>query len=122
MKRSEVNNILQEACEFLNAMKFLLPPWAYFRPARWKKIMDDPEESKAYAEIIDNRLGWDLTDFGSRDYSSIGLLLFTLRNGNPGDPEGKPYAEKILISKENQVTHAEGRSELWVFAHFEKSG
>ena len=50
-------------------------------------------------------LGWDITDFGSGDYHKIGLLMFTIRNGNYGmDKYTKPYAEKMLITEENQVT------------------
>ena len=104
MKRSEVNRILQEASAFLDSRMFTLPPWAYWSPKQWSEILDGPEKANAHAEIIDNGLGWDLTDFGLGDYASAGLLLFTLRNGNPEKPGGKPYAEKILVVKEAQVT------------------
>lgn len=50
-------------------------------------------------------LGWDITDFGSGDYSKVGLLMFTLRNGNFDDPKYvKTYAEKLLIVEEEQIT------------------
>ena len=56
-------------------------------------------------EIRINKLGWDLTDFGSGAFSKCGLLLFTLRNGNLLDPTNlKSYAEKIMVVDENQVT------------------
>jgi D-lyxose ketol-isomerase len=48
-------------------------------------------------------LGWDLTDFGAGDFLKRGLILFTLRNGNP-DRDKKTYAEKIIIVEENQET------------------
>ncbi len=48
-------------------------------------------------------LGWDVTDFGSDDYNSRGLFLFTIRNGRIGKDD-KTYAEKIMISKVNQET------------------
>ena len=36
-------------------------------------------------------------------FEKVGLFLFTMRNGNPKDPScQKTYAEKYLISKENQ--------------------
>jgi D-lyxose ketol-isomerase len=104
MKRSEVNSVLREASVLFETMKFNLPPWACYSTEQWMEILNDPNKAEAHAEIIDNQLGWDLTDFGSGDYASIGLLLFTLRNGNPRDPGGKPYAEKVLVSGENQVT------------------
>ena len=48
-------------------------------------------------------LGWDLTDFGSNDFHKVGLILFTIRNGNPVK-DNKSYAEKIMIVEELQET------------------
>jgi D-lyxose ketol-isomerase len=100
MKRSELNNYLQEAKAFFAKHQFELPPWAFWSPAQWRK--KGPE----CAEIKRNKLGWDITDFGSGDFKKIGLLLFTVRNGCYGVQGGKPYAEKIMISRANQVTPA----------------
>lgn len=97
MTRSEINLKIMDALSFFDAMNFKLPPWGY-----WS--LDDWVEQKAScAEIIRNGLGWDLTDFGSGDFANTGLLLFTLRNGNLKRDQ-KPYAEKIMIVGENQVT------------------
>ena len=81
-------------------MNFKLPPFAYFSPADWET------KGHEYDEIRDNMLGWDITDFGSGDYYKIGLLMFTIRNGNFNDKEKyiKPYAEKLLIVEEEQIT------------------
>lgn len=99
MKRSELNKIIQEAIDFIKDNKFLLPPFAYWTPSEWS------EKGHEYDEIRDNMLGWDATDFGKGDFSNLGLLLFTIRNGNHADPKYvKPYAEKLLISDEGQVT------------------
>jgi len=98
MKRSIINNHIREAKEFITTMKFTLPPFAYWTPEEWKR--SGPE----YNEIRDNQLGWDLTDFGSADFDKMGLLLFTIRNGNINNPTGKTYAEKILVVKPGQVT------------------
>jgi D-lyxose ketol-isomerase len=54
-------------------------------------------------EIIENHLGWDLTDFGSGDFKACGLLLFTMRNGTE-KLNLKTYAEKIMIVDEDQLT------------------
>ena len=60
---------------------------------------------KECQEIRDNQLGWDVTDFGCGDFDKIGLTALTLRNGNQKLPQyQKPYAEKLLIARENQVT------------------
>lgn len=58
-----------------------------------------------YDEIRNNMLGWDITDFGSGNYKKTGLLMFTIRNGNYNLQKYiKPYAEKILIVEEEQIT------------------
>ena len=99
MKRSEVNAILKEGIEFIERMNFQLPPFAYWSPEEWKTKNDE------YDEIRDNMLGWDITDFGSGDFKKFGLLLFTIRNGNlNNDKYMKPYAEKLMIVEEEQVT------------------
>jgi len=97
MKRSEINQILKNAKAFLTERKFFLPPWAYWSVSDWAK-------NKANAaEVINNRLGWDITDFGSGDFYCRGLFLFTLRNGR-FNVDKKPYAEKVMIVEENQET------------------
>jgi D-lyxose ketol-isomerase len=101
MKRSEINTIMRESLKFLDRMKFLLPPFATWKPADWRR--KGPE----CREIIDQQLGWDITDFGSGDFARIGLFLFTIRNGTLADLKkrlGKTYAEKIMIVRENQLT------------------
>ena len=99
MKRSEINKIMKDAVQFAQKMNFLLPDFAYWSPKDWES------KGEEYNEIRDNLLGWDITDFGSGDFEKIGLLLFTIRNGNLSDPKyKKPYAEKMLIADENQVT------------------
>ena len=99
MKRSELNKILKNAVEFLEEMNFKLPPFAFWSPEDWE------EKGSEYNEIRDNMLGWDITDFGSGQFYNIGLLLFTLRNGNYNmEKYTKSYAEKILIVEEEQVT------------------
>lgn len=99
MKRSEINRLILEATEFFRAQNFHLPPFAYWTPGQWQ------DKGPECDEIRDNLLGWDLTDFGSGDFHATGLLLFTLRNGNQASPKyAKPYAEKIMIVREHQVT------------------
>ena len=99
MKRSEINRIIDDGIKFIGEHKFMLPPYAFFTPDEWKT------KSHEYDEIRRNCLGWDITDFGSGDFDKCGLFLFTIRNGNLGNPDDhKVYAEKIMIVKENQVT------------------
>lgn len=98
MKRSEINNLQREAVHFFKEHNFFLPPWAYWSKEEWLKNKKDA------SEIIENHLGWDLTDFGSGDFIKCGLLLFTIRNGKPGQAKGKTYAEKLMIVREAQIT------------------
>lgn len=101
MKRSRINAIMAEADEMIRHYGFVLPPFA-----RWS-----PEEFKAKKDIaknvIDARCGWDITDYGRGDYDNLGLFLFTLRNGRLADLQrggGMCYAEKLLISKQDQLS------------------
>ena len=99
MKRSELNKIMKNAVEFIDKMNFKLPPFAFWSPEEWA------QKGHEYDEIRDNMLGWDITDFGSGDFLKIGLLMFTIRNGNFNDPQYvKPYAEKLLIVEDGQIT------------------
>lgn len=97
MKRSEINQILKNANAFMSEKKFMLPPWAQWSLADWATNKENGRE------IIDNMLGWDITDFGSGNFYKRGLFLFTIRNGKFG-VDKKSYAEKIMIVEENQET------------------
>jgi hypothetical protein len=97
MKRSEINQLIAESKAFFHSMNFKLPPWAFWKPEDWKG------KAELCSEIADNMLGWDLTDFGTGDFHKFGLILFSIRNGNI-KTDKKPYAEKIMIVEEMQVT------------------
>jgi len=101
LKRSEINAILRSADAFIRSHGFHLPPFAYWSPNDWAS--KGPE----VREIVEHMLGWDITDFGKGDFAQTGLFLFTVRNGSPEalrTGQGKPYAEKIMIVDENQLT------------------
>ncbi|HEY5511012.1 MAG TPA: D-lyxose/D-mannose family sugar isomerase [Prolixibacteraceae bacterium] len=97
MKRSEINQLIINSIEFLNLMNFKLPPWAFWKPEQWRG------QYETCSEVVDNMLGWDLTDFGSNDFHHCGLILFTIRNGN-FKKDKKTYAEKAMIVEELQET------------------
>jgi D-lyxose ketol-isomerase len=101
MRRSEINSIMRVADTFIRERGFYLPPFAYWSPADWQT--KGPE----VAEIVENQLGWDITDFGRGDFNKYGLFMFTVRNGHPRNYQtghGKLYCEKILIVDEDQIT------------------
>lgn len=101
MKRSIVNQIMSEADKYIQSFGFKLPPFAYWSPLQMK-------QRKAEIQgIIEAGLGWDITDYGQGDFENLGLFLFTLRNGKQQDLKnggGMCYAEKIMISRENQIS------------------
>ena len=101
MKRSQINQIIKEGDAFIRGQGFHLPAFAYWTPEDWER------KGEEVREIVENGLGWDVTDFGLGEYEAYGLFLFTLRNGNPKNwerMEGKLYAEKIMVVGVNQVT------------------
>ena len=100
MKRSEINAVMVDALKLFEEYKISLPEFVLWTPDEWKTKGDE------VAEIKENMLGWDITDFGQNDFKKTGLFLITLRNGNQKNPDKypKPYAEKLMIVQENQIT------------------
>lgn len=99
MKRSDVNEIIRASDAFIRSFGVALPPFAYWTP-------DQMRSNKA--ETIRARgMGWDITDFGQGRFDDLGLFLFTTRNGDVdalSQGKGMLYAEKVMISRKDQVT------------------
>lgn len=101
MKRSRINDIMMQADEMIRSYGFTLPPFAYWSPEEFKSKSDQAQH------VIDARCGWDITDFGAGRFDDMGLFLFTLRNGRLADLQrggGMCYAEKLLISRQDQLS------------------
>lgn len=101
MRRSEINNLLDEGIALLNSKGISLPPQAYWSLQDWHENRDNA------AELQKRGIGWDLTDFGSGKFESIGLLCYTLSNGilnSEGQPIDQVYSNKLLIVAEKQIT------------------
>lgn len=98
MKRSEINKVIKDMENLIHDHKFAMPDFADWNVEKWKNL------DKEYEEIVDNQLGWDITDFGLNDFRNIGFSLFTIRNGNVQNPQRYPktYAEKLLMLYEGQ--------------------
>ena len=101
MKRSDINEIMAEADKFIRSFGYVLPPFAYWSP-------QDMKDRRAEIDnVIGARLGWDITDYGQGKFDDLGLFLFTVRNGRQEDLKrggGMCYAEKIMISRHNQIS------------------
>ena len=93
MKRSEINRAIRMIDALAAENKIALPPFCSFSPQDWETL------SHEYDEIRDNKLGYDITDYGADSFEKLGFTLITLRNGNVSAPEKypKPYAEKLLM-------------------------
>ena len=101
MKRSRINQIMAEAGEMIARYGFVLPPFAFWTPDQFQGRKDSARN------VIDARCGWDITDYGKGEYDRMGLFLFTLRNGRLADLQrggGMCYAEKLLISRQDQLS------------------
>lgn len=99
MKRSRINEIIREGDAFIRSFGYVMPPFAYWTPDDLKARRPDG--------IIGSRLGWDITDYGQGKFDELGLFLFTVRNGRAEDltrGTGMLYAEKIMISRNEQVS------------------
>lgn len=102
MKRSQINRLIDEALVFFESHKLKLPPWSKWTTADWQERLGP--ESK---EIRSHGMGWNLTDFGSGEFSKSGLLLFIMRNGLLKDglaQDTKTYAEKAMMVRPGQIT------------------
>ena len=102
MNRSEINEILRASDAFIQSHGYILPPFAYWSPEQMKARVADGS-----AMIRDHMLGWDITDYGQGNFADLGLFLFTVRNGSDANVAagmGMLYAEKIMISGENQIS------------------
>ena len=101
MKRSEINSIMAQADDMIRSHGLVLPSFAYWTPAEFKARKDDA------SALISARCGWDITDYGAGRFDEMGLFLFTLRNGRLADLQrggGMCYAEKLLISRQDQLS------------------
>lgn len=99
MKRSRINQVIKDMEQLIKEHGFEMPPFAAWTAKEWQDIGHE------YDEIRDNKLGWDITDFGLGKFDEVGFSLFTIRNGNQKMPEKykKTYAEKLLMLYEGQT-------------------
>jgi len=97
LKRSMINQSIDISKTVIDYFGLRLPSYAHWSTAMWESA------GQEYDEIRNCFLGWDVTDFGSKDFYNIGRTLFTLRNGRKGvSGYPKEYAEKLLIDPEGQ--------------------
>jgi len=102
MERSQINEILEESDRFIRSFGYVMPPFAYWSPGELRA-----RAASDAGAIRDNRLGWDITDYGQGKFDDLGLFLFTVRNGSAADlaeGRGMLYAEKIMISRKDQLS------------------
>ncbi len=98
MRRSAINTMIKDAERLFARHQIALPPWASWSRADWANHPD----TASFCRL--RQMGWDVTDFGKGEFAQRGLLLLCLRNGIQGNPDERPYAEKLLVVGENQET------------------
>jgi len=101
MKRSQINNLIDEALEFIHSQHFYLPTWAKWNADKWKTMGEEVEEIRKHG------LGWMVTDFGSKEFEKTGLLTFVMRSGlllNNRPQTTKLYGEKLFVVQSEQLT------------------
>lgn len=99
MKRSYINEILKEGDAFIRSFGYVMPPFAYLSPEDMK--------TSDHSMLVERGMGWDITDYGVEKFDEMGLFLFTVRNGiasDLGKGTGMLYAEKIMISRKDQLS------------------
>ncbi|MCA8884816.1 MAG: D-lyxose/D-mannose family sugar isomerase [Rhodobacteraceae bacterium] len=99
MKRSHLNACVDEGAAFIASFGYVLPPFAFWTA--------DEFCARDHALLVERGMGWDVTDYGQGRFDDLGLLLFTVRNGTAQDLQhgrGMLYAEKIMISRKNQLS------------------
>lgn len=102
MQRSRVNAIIADAHDFVRSHGWVLPPFADWTPDEMQA-----QVAGGAGLIRERRMGWDITDYGQGRFDTLGLILFTIRNGSHANVtagRGMLYAEKMLISDEGQVS------------------
>lgn len=95
MKRSEINQAIKWAEDLCKKHGVSLPVFASFKPEKREWALAERRN------IVKTMLGWDVTDFGTKDFESCGAVLFTVRNGDVYNENiGTPYAEKYIFLKD----------------------
>ncbi len=98
MRRSQVEAAVAAAREAFSRAGFALPPFADWTDAQWRAAGDSHAARAG--------LGWDVTDYGGDAFETLGLTLFTLRNGLAGElraGRGFCYAEKLMLVGDGQL-------------------
>ena len=110
MKRSEINSAIKWAEELCATHHITLPDFARYAPD--KEIFSHPSR----INLKKTMLGWDVSDFGSGDFETVGAVLFTVRNGSVHEKNvGTPYAEKYIFLKDGK------EQEIPLHYHIEKT-
>ena len=105
MKRSEVNQHIDEAIAFITGAGITLPPHATWTLETWYENQDAAEEMRKRV------VGWNITDFGFGDFYKRGIVMYTPSNGIMDPETYKPvdqeYAHRYFILREGQQIETE---------------
>ena len=96
MRRSQVNEIIEQASDLFAMRGIVLPPFAAWSSDEWQR------QGRAALPIVESRLGWDVAEWQLGRFATDGLVLFTLRNTKRQGMSG--YAEKLMVIRRGQRT------------------
>ena len=108
MKRSELNQIIRDAIGFVEKRGLCFPEFAKWGPEDWKKLGEDQRE------IVDNMLGWDVSDFGG-NFQKTGLFSAEEMARYLGDTEHEKRYQKIF-----ELSSARADEAMWNGEYFEQ--
>ena len=92
MKRSVINWNIKETMALLERYNIKTPDFFRWTMKEWAEKKDRIDT------IRQTGMGWDVTDYGTREFEKIGGVFLTLRNGCAKNPNiGTRYAEKLII-------------------------
>ena len=100
MKRSGINKQIGEAINIIEKSGIVLPYHAHWSLGSWYQNRNLAEELRKRA------IGWNITDFGSGNFSKTGVILYTPSNGIFDPVTNKPidqtYAHRYFILRDGQ--------------------
>lgn len=100
MERFTINGTLGHIHQFFSRHDVHLPPFINFPLIRWRR-----PNATTRSEMLDPKLGWDVTVLGGNNFTTQGSMLSTLYSGSPkGTLCEECYIEKTIHVHGAQVT------------------
>ena len=103
MKRSKINQVIEDGMKFIESQHFHLPDFAYWKPEDFKGKREE------YDEVFTNMLGWDVSDFGGEgiaDENGVAEAFSSVTHF--WTPESHPWQEGQMVRLTARVEDDQG--------------